>query len=286
MTWISASLILFFSSVLVYLFIRKSQELKTDNLINNLALFLIPCFGYLIIILSQHLSLILNYWHLILILFSAYFFSYLGNVFSLKSLQLAPNPGYSLIISKSYVVFTSVVSIFLFNSELTLKSIISILLIIAFSGLIVIERPSAHKQTLSQAWLIYAIGSFFAWGFLALMSKYLIDQGVNILARLFYLTLFVSLIFLLDVKKKSLKFSLTKIQWQTLILMGILSFIFNYCQQLGYQLGHNPGYINAVNASSISLLTLLSAYFFHDELNLRKLIGIFGVTAGLILLLV
>lgn len=249
-------------------------------------MFLIPCFAYLIIVLSQHLSLIISFRHLILIMISSFFFSYLGNLFSLKSIKIAPNPGYSLIISKSYVVFTSVAAVFLFNSSLTFKSILPILLIVVFSSLIVSEKKSVQKHNLSKTWLFYALISFFAWGFLALMDKYLISQGVNILARLFYLSLFVSLMFLSDIKKKSINFSLTKSQWLTLILLGVFGFLFNYYMLLGYKLAPNPGYINAVNAASISLLTLLSAYFFHDELNLRKLIGIFGVTAGLILLLI
>jgi uncharacterized membrane protein len=66
--------------------------------------------------------------------------------------------------------------------------------------------------------------------------------------------------------------------------MGITSTLFNLFMQIGYIYSPNPGYINAANASSISLLTLLSAYFFKDELNSRKVIGVIGVTAGLVLL--
>jgi hypothetical protein len=60
------------------------------------------------------------------------FFSYLGNVFSLKGIEYSPNPGYSLIISKSYVVFTAIASIFIFSAPLTMKSVIAILLIVLF----------------------------------------------------------------------------------------------------------------------------------------------------------
>ncbi|OGM20950.1 hypothetical protein A2771_04335 [Candidatus Woesebacteria bacterium RIFCSPHIGHO2_01_FULL_38_26b] len=67
-------------------------------------------------------------------------------------------------------------------------------------------------------------------------------------------------------------------------MIGVFASSFNYFMQVGFNLAPNVGYVNAANASSISLLTLLSAYFFKDDLNKRKLIGIFGVTAGLMLL--
>jgi uncharacterized membrane protein len=54
--------------------------------------------------------------------------------------------------------------------------------------------------------------------------------------------------------------------------------------QVAFNLAPNVGFVNAANAASISLLTLASAYFFKDELTVKKMLGILGVTAGLLLL--
>ena len=54
--------------------------------------------------------------------------------------------------------------------------------------------------------------------------------------------------------------------------------------QVGFNLAPNVGFVNAANAASISLLTLMSTFFFKDELTIKKMIGILGVTAGLLLL--
>ena len=116
----------------------------------------------------------------IMLILSAILFSYLGNVFSLASVNLAPNPGYSLIISKSYVVYTTIVSIFLFNSSLSAKNAFATLLIIIFSGLIMIQIKEIKRKSENRKWLIYSLGAFFAWGNLALASKYLINQRVPI----------------------------------------------------------------------------------------------------------
>ena len=68
--------------------------------------------------------------------------------------------------------------------------------------------------------------------------------------------------------------------------MGIFGASFNYFMQVAFNLAPNVGYVNATNAASISLLTLMSALIFKDELTPKKMIGIFGVTAGLLLLLI
>jgi drug/metabolite transporter (DMT)-like permease len=133
-------------------------------------------------------------------------------------------------------------------------------------------------------WLIYAFGAFFCWGFLALISKYLIGQGVSIVIFLTYLSLFVSLIILGEIFVKRTKFDLSGQQNWLLVAIGIGGAFFNLFMQLGYKTAPNPGYINAVNASSISMVTLLAAWLFKDELTLRKIIGVTGVTVGLILL--
>lgn len=286
MNWVIASLLMFISSVVLYLGVRWSNQLKTPRELNNLSMFLVPVILYLIMDIDQFTShpLPLNLY--LFIIFQAFFFSYLGNLFSLKGIELSPNPGYSLIISKSYVVFTSIASIFLFASPLPLKSVIAILMIIGFSALIIIDKSKSKKQD-GITWLPYTFGAFFCWGFLALSSKYLLDQGVPVLLRLSLSMGIVSLLILSEVyfKKISIK-QLKSNQLKALLLVGVSGASFNYFMQVAFSSTPNVGYVNAVNAASISLLTLASAYIFKDELSLKKLIGIIGVTTGLLLLFV
>ena len=131
---------MFLSSVALYLFVRKSNSLKTPQQLNNLAMFLIPAIVYLLLAASTPTRFTLKPFEYFIILIQGIFFSYLGNVFSLKGIGYSPNPGYSLIISKSYVVFTAIASIFIFSAPLTFKSVIAILCIIVFSALITIDK--------------------------------------------------------------------------------------------------------------------------------------------------
>ncbi|MFH2118258.1 MAG: EamA family transporter, partial [Candidatus Paceibacterota bacterium] len=193
MNWIIASLLMFISSVVLYLFVRKSNALKTPQQLNNLAMFLVPVLVYLALAVRTPTSFTLKPFQYLLILVQGIFFSYLGNVFSLKGIEYAPNPGYSLIISKSYVVFTAIASIFIFSAPLTIKSVIAIVLIILFSALITIDK-NKNRANSNKLWFPYTMGAFFCWGFLALSSKYLLNMGVPILTRLILSMLVVTVL--------------------------------------------------------------------------------------------
>jgi drug/metabolite transporter (DMT)-like permease len=286
MNWILASFLMFLSSALLYTLIRKGQKLQISTAVNSLAMFMIPVpllFAYAQI---THQSLVVTPQQLGLLFFSALAFSWLGNLFSLKSIEVSPNPGYSLIISKSYVVFTSIASVFLFDSKLSVGSLIGIGCIILFSAVIILADKKKEKEVHSLRWFWLALGSFFCFGGLALMSKYLLNQGVSVSARLFYVFLFVSFILLAEMKMRKEKIGFVFQNLPILFGIGVSGMLFNIFMQLGFQTAPNPGFVNAVNASSIVLVTLLSAYLFGDELNGKKLIGVIGVTVGLLLLFI
>lgn len=286
MNWIIASLLMFVSSVALYLCVRKSNSLKTPQQLNNLAMFLIPVLVYMVLTVRTPTSFTLKPFEYLLIFIQGIFFSYFGNVFSLKGIEYSPNPGYSLIISKSYVVFTAVASIFVFAAPLTMNSAIAILLIVLFSALITIDKAN-NRTTSNKLWFPYTMGAFFCWGFLALSTKYLLNMGVPILTRLILSMLVVTvLIFAEIILKKIHIFQITKPQIVTLLFIGIFGSSFNYFMQVAFNLAPNVGYVNATNAASISLLALVSAFIFKDELTLIKMTGIVGVTIGLIVLFI
>jgi len=287
MDWIAASALMFCFSVLMYLFVRKSTLLKTSLQLNNLAMFGLPWFVYGAMILINKDTISLSFLQYAIIIISAVFFSYLGNILSLRSMDYAPNPGYSLIISKSYVVLTSVASVFLFGAEFTPKSALAIAIVVFSSALIVIDKPTSSQHAYKKIWLPLTLGAFFCWALLALSAKYMIELGVSVPVRLFYLTSIVSLLILGEIRLQKVRIGrLSPSQIIVLALIGIFAAGFNYFMNIGYELAPNLGYINLVNASSISALTIFSAILFKDELNLRKIAGVLGVTVGLFILFI
>jgi len=285
MNWIIASLIMFLASACLYLAVRKSSLQKLPTQFNNLAMFSVPLIIYLIIGISRGVSYSISLSNFIIIIFTSFIFSYLGNVASLKSIEISPNAGYSLVISKSYVVLTTIISLLFLGGELTLRKGVAIFLIVLFSGLVIID-PKKTKKVTSNLWLYYTLFAFFAWGFLSLTIKYLSLHGVNTLVMLTYLYVFVTLFIVLETLKLKIDKSIFVSGYKYFLSIGIFSALFNYFNFYAVSIAPNVGYVNAINASSISLVTVLSVLLFKDELSARKLIGILGVTGGLLLLLI
>lgn len=298
---------MFASSIVTYLFVRLASIHKISTPLKNISMFLVPVLIYIFLGITQQTSFIITPYQLLVIAVMSFFFSYLGNTFSLKSIELAPNPGFSLVISKSYVVFTTLAAVVLFGAELTLSSLFSIGLIVLGSALIMIDpnskntknktiktktidknlknkKVSSNTSTNKSLWIWFSIGAFFCWGMLALTSKYLLDIGVTILSILVYSRVIVSSIIGWEIYTKKISFKLPKKQWLILLIIGLAGASFNYFMQLSFQTAPNIGFVNALNASSIGIVALLSGIIFKDELTLQKLIGVGITITGVILL--
>jgi len=250
-------------------------------------MFFLPAVPFLLsYIIFSNKSLNIDFRYIFILFIITFLFSYLGNKFSFLGIKHSPNPGYSLIIQKSYAIYTSIASIFLFNSELTFQSSISILIILLFSATIIIDK-SNKKRLEDKKWVIYSFLSFILFGTLAISIKFLQNNGIDPWIIVFYIFTFVSIFFAIDLFKnqnfKSLK--LKRSPFIFLILIGVSNGIFNTSMNLGYKTAPNIGYVNIMNTSSIVLITLLSTIFFKDKLTIEKLIGVVGVFLGLILLI-
>lgn len=277
---------MYVSSVVLYLLTRASQKQGITVQSYSLWIFGLPTLIFAVMAFVQRIPLQTSASNWFWLIVSAVLFSWLGNYFSQKSMLLAANPGYPLIISKSYVIFTSIASIWLFRAPLSLKSLLGIILIIISSALITLS-DRRHDITLRHdlSWFFHALGAFFCWGLLALSSKYLLNQGVSVIFRLLVVNLIVTVILLLETKTKNISLKTTSSHLPLLIGLGISQTLFNYFMQLGYNLAANPGYINATNAASIAAVTIFAALIFHDQLSAKKMLGIVGATGGLLLLL-
>ncbi len=287
MNWVFYSLLMFTASVALYLTVRKSALLKTPVALTNLAMFGIPLIAYLAIgITLPQQGYSLSPLNGLLILFAATVFAYGGNTMSLRALAIAPNPGYSLVLSKSYVLFTTLVAVILLGAELTPSRAIAILLIVGFSILILVNRTPVRSAT-TNGWIGLSIGAFFAWGFFSLSIKYLLTHGVGTIAFLIYVyALATACIFIADRIRPASFSALRRQEKLLLIATGVFSTLFNFGQVEAIRLAPNVGYVNAINAASIALVTIFAVIIFKDALSKQKAIGIAGVTLGLILLLI
>jgi drug/metabolite transporter (DMT)-like permease len=286
MDWIAYSLLMFFSSVALYLTVRKSSLTKIPTYLTNLAMFAVPLVAYIVMGIINHSPLVVPWWQLFILLGIAVIFSYGANKASLHAIEAAPNPGYSLVLSKSYVLFTTIVAILFLGADLTFQKGIAILLIVIFSAVVMINKRTAKKAK-TEKWVILSFAAFFGWGMLSLSSKYLFNQGLDTITFLIYLYAIVTICIVAIDKVKISKIREVSGKAKLLLLgTGIFSTLFNLGQFEAIKLAPNVGYVNAINAGSIALVTVLAVILFKDELTKKKALGVIGVTAGLILLLV
>ncbi len=207
-------------------------------------------------------------------------FSWLPNLMSLKSLQSAPNPWYSLMIAKSYVALAAIIAVPLLWSTLKLTDVVAILLIIWFMSLILISpRKEETKTSSSRIRQAFYAHIWRAW--LALASAWFINQWMSPLVVNAWIFGLVSLLIIWEwLIANSWIVPPTK-SYLPALWVVVSMVVFNRALQEWYATAPNPWYINAANASSIALLTLLSAWIFWDELSTRKVIGIVGVIVGI-----
>ncbi len=247
-------------------------------------MYLIPTVVFLVSAYQQNASLYVTPYQLLILTIFAVCFSWLGNVASLKSIEMAPNPGYSLVISKSYVVMTTIVSIFLFGSEISWQSALAIVAIII--GMATLSVGKSTNQHVNPAWLPLAFLAFVCWGLISLTSKYLFTIGVGIIPLLVYTSGIVTIIIIGEIWKKKLLVKPTIEQMGLMVVMGISAAGFDYFMQTAIKSAPNVGFVNAINAGSIAIVTLCAAIFFKDELTVKKLGGVLIATAGLIALVI
>lgn len=279
--WIFFSFLMFVSSNLLYLSIRKAQKDGISNSVYSVTMFLIPSLAYFIMAQLTKTTLILPFSSILLIILTAFLWSYLGNYFSLKGIQFAPNPGYSLVIQKSYSVLATLGAVLLFGASFSFDKLIGILIILLFTVLISIDSKSKKSKN---SWILFSLLAHLSFAFGSLMSKYFLNIGLQPYQYLFYITLFVGILNLIETKKRNISFKLSKQNWITIILIGLFSIGFNLSMQFAYRIAPNLGYVVAINTSSIMSLTLLSSVIFKDSLSKQKVVGIIGVMIGLLIL--
>lgn len=281
MNWIILAILLFGISTVMYLTFRKLSLLRTKNEIQNLILFLPSAVILFFYSLLNNLKMSLS-WPEFVIIFLGSVFIWAGNVMLLKSIKLAPNPGYTVMIGKSYVILTVLLSPIFFGSILTFKSLVLIGFILFFMSLILIEKKDT-KTTIKTDWILPAFLAFLFWGIMSLLLISMKNSSLTTEVIIMYLSVFSSLIIGVEmfVRRVKLKMVTGHLPW--LVILGLVGLFFNVVIMAGYKIAPNPGYMDAVNASSVAAITLFSALIFKDEITLKKAFGIGGVIVCLIL---
>lgn len=130
MNWIAYALISVLLFSVMTLIFKKATVMKLDSSIILMFVFL---FGFLFYFAHNVITKkeMFPSWIAILILLVAAALSYGGNLFSVKALAEAPNPGFSEAIGASRLIIISLVAVVLFGSQMTAWNIFGIVLTVA-----------------------------------------------------------------------------------------------------------------------------------------------------------
>ena len=277
---------MFFSSIIYYLIIKKAQVEKIESKLYMVANFSVPTLLYFFISKFNHVSLLINIKYLFAIFLIVLFLNYLGSTISYLGMIEAPNAGYSVVIQKSYAIYTSIAAIFLFHSPLPLNKFIAIIVIIFFTGLLTITR-GVKINFQNYRWVVYSFTAFFCFGTLRLANKLVVSAGVPTLTLLFWSMLFTTVISIFDLlmNKKTIKSTINLKNILILFGIGLSVSGFYYFLQVADVISPNIGYSAAINAASNAFYTLIVAFIFKDHLSWKKFFAILGVTVGIIFLI-
>lgn len=288
MNWILTSFIMFLSSIVYYLITKKSVLNGIDRRIYLLANFSIPLVFFLAMNIVQNKTIFVGFIPILLIFLNSLIFNYVGSTLGYLGIEKAPNAGYSVTIQKSYAVYTSIASIFLFGQHLSPSKFGAILVIIVATAFIMIGKKQ-EKTKKDVYWIYYSIGALFLFGTLRLNNRLIINYTeIPAITMLFWSMAFTTLFCLIDFMRSG-KASATKLNRPNLLVLlgvGLSVSSFYYFLQISELISPNLGYVSAINTASNAFYTILVALIFKDHLNLRKLLAVVGVTVGIIILVV
>lgn len=287
MNWIAYSAIMFVGSVVYYLIVKKVQRIGVDKAIYMAANSLVPLVLYLILALIGGENFIMTPLSFIISIGTAFILNYIGTLAGYQAIKSAPNTGYSVIIQKSYAVYTSLVSVLLFGSELPGSKYLSILIIVLFTALIIIEKKKGEKFKIGK-WVWLSFLAFFLFGGTTLAAKQVALNGDNPTVYLFWVMLFTVAISVFQLLRSPSLSKISKLPGKTILWLFFMSLavsVFYWGKNQSTVTAPNVGYTGAINAASNAALTVASAIIYKEELKLLKLVGVVGVAAGLAMLI-
>jgi uncharacterized membrane protein len=165
---------------------------------------------------------------------------------------------------------------------LSWKKIAGVIVILA-SQLLILGRE-AKKGAMQKHWARYSFISFFAYAALSIAVKYGTIFGANQIVFLFWAILGSLPLFAAETFFRRIPILKFKERFGWLFLMGIASGLGNLFFWNAFAAAPNMGYVNAIGIANVAVVCLLAVKLFGDELNAKKMLGIAGVTAGLLMI--
>ncbi|MDO8524709.1 MAG: EamA family transporter [bacterium] len=232
-----------------------------------------------------------NFLFLLLLTSVGGLFSAIGNWTDFEGIKRAPNAGYAVAIRNFSFVLTIFISTLLFGSEIKFFKLFGAILITAgIIFLIVDKKQTANEKNSILPWYVFSFSACLAVAIVILITKKatLLSTDFSIQSINLFIVGFC-LLFLSFFNLKKLRGYFTekenlKVFFLFTASATVFSFLGNIVKIIGLDLAPNPGYSEAIVKTDLLFITILSAKLFSAKLNKYKLLGIFVILIGLIIL--
>ncbi len=282
MWWFTASIIGTFCIAGAWLSLKQAQQKGESNEDALIKYFIALCLIVLVWHLVKEIPILINNLWYIFLLFLASISASASNLLVLQSFKKSSNPGFSLALSSTAVIWVTIIGLLFFNATITLISGFGIIFVIIGVGFMHVRK----------------INPDFRWGFLALTAGILnavfwviiklvqsFDISISAGTLLFYTTLPQIPIFYIVKKlkgqKQKTKFSPKNVFW-VLVVGGIIGALGNGLNIFSVANSPNPGYPLAIITSSSIITLFFSKIFFGSRLEIRQVIATFLIILGIV----
>ena len=175
---------MFISSIVFYLSVKKLQMIGMDKRIYMVVNFLFPTVVFFVIAIVNKMPLMYPFILLVSLVILRAVLNYVGTIVGFKSMEEAPNAGYSLMIQKSYAVYTLFAAALLFRSEISWYKFALSGFILACSALVAYQRGKKINR-INYGWVVQAIIAMLCFGTTSLSGKYFAQAGIGAVPQLF-----------------------------------------------------------------------------------------------------
>jgi len=291
MPWYFYSIIAMLSFSAMVLLIKRIRDLGFSSRKINLFLFGFVFLDFILINVPSLDKTIAspNFWYSLELIFLTSIVAIFANLANIKSIGIAPNPGYSQAIKDTNILPVTILSVLIFGSEFSLLKIFGAVLILGGIFLLIKKEFSVNlkQRRRNFPWYIYSLGAalFFTAG--ALLLKKITLLGLS--SKEINLFLFgLSWIGFLILNIQMLRGITRDKKFSQFLKLAFLASCFSFSGNLfGLQaitLAPNPGYYEAIKSASVLIVTFLSTKFFSSDATPSRIFGTIVIILGVTLL--
>jgi drug/metabolite transporter (DMT)-like permease len=280
MNWFIAAIVGIFFVSSVWLILKKVQMKGVSDEDSLARYFVFLCFGIIIWHLATKTPISFVSLQSGMLLLVSAVFAAAANLLILLSFEKSANPGLTLVLSQTQVLWLTLAGILLFNSSISIIAGAGILLVL--SGVSIIHVKKAKGG--------------FKWGMLALAAGLmstaywiivkLVQAQTHLMPSLIMLYSSIPQIFIfLLVKKFKTKRSKKKLSlatWGLLALGGLIGAFGNTTNVFAVTNAPNPGYALAVGSAGVLVTLFASIPLFKARITWRQLLAAIIIVAGVV----